>query len=45
MNNSSWKLAARYRDDSNLDGDLMDTDEYYPGNYASGAAADIIVHT
>jgi formylglycine-generating enzyme required for sulfatase activity len=39
MNNSSWELAARYRDDSNFDGDIMDSDEYYPGNYAIGAAA------
>ncbi|MES0491695.1 MAG: SUMF1/EgtB/PvdO family nonheme iron enzyme [Leptospirales bacterium] len=32
-----WELAARYISDSNNDGDIMDTDEYYPGNYASGA--------
>jgi formylglycine-generating enzyme required for sulfatase activity len=33
-----WELAARYRADSNSDGDIMDENEYYPGNYASGAS-------
>jgi formylglycine-generating enzyme required for sulfatase activity len=35
-----WELAARYIDDANGDGDIMDAGEYYPGNYASGAIAD-----
>lgn len=35
-----WELASRYVDDSNGDGDIMDAGEYYPGGYASGAAAD-----
>jgi len=32
-----WELAARYITDSNSDGDIKDTGEFYPGNYASGA--------
>jgi len=32
-----WELAARYISDANGDGDILDEDEYYPGNYASGA--------
>lgn len=32
-----WELAARYIDDANGDGDIQDSGEYYPGNYASGA--------
>ena len=38
-----WELAARYIGDWNADGDIKDLnvdgsgDEYYPGNYASGA--------
>lgn len=35
-----WALAARYIEDANGDGDIEDTDEYYPGDYASGATAD-----
>ena len=35
-----WELAARYIADANNDGDITDTGEYYPGNYASGADAD-----
>ena len=37
---NEWELAARYIDDANDDGDIQDLDEYYPGNYASGATAD-----
>jgi len=33
-------LAARYKINLNKDGDIRDAGEYYPGNYASGAAAD-----
>ncbi len=34
-----WELAARYINDINSDGDISDSDEYYPGNFASGADA------
>ncbi|MDH5716002.1 MAG: formylglycine-generating enzyme family protein, partial [Spirochaetia bacterium] len=34
-----WELAARYIDDANTNGTL-DSGEYYPGSYASGATAD-----
>jgi sulfatase modifying factor 1 len=37
---NEWELAARYIDDANDDGDIEDANEYYPGNYASGATAD-----
>jgi sulfatase modifying factor 1 len=37
---NEFELAARYISDSNNDGDIMDSGEFYPGNYASGAAAD-----
>lgn len=37
---NEWELAARYIDDANGDGDIQDSGEYYPGNYASGATAD-----
>jgi sulfatase modifying factor 1 len=35
-----WELAARYIIDANNDGDICDSEEYYPGTYASGADAD-----
>jgi formylglycine-generating enzyme required for sulfatase activity len=35
-----WELAARYIADSNSDGDIEDSGEYYPGDYASGASDD-----
>ena len=36
---NEWELAARYRDgDTNSDGDIKDSGEFYPGNFASGAA-------
>ena len=38
--NHEWELAARFIADSNNDGDISDSGEYYPGNYASGATAD-----
>ncbi|MDH5721490.1 MAG: formylglycine-generating enzyme family protein, partial [Spirochaetia bacterium] len=38
--NNEWELAARYIADINSDGDILDANEYYPGNYASGATAD-----
>ncbi|MDH5721684.1 MAG: DUF1566 domain-containing protein [Spirochaetia bacterium] len=31
-----WELAARYIDDANIDGDILDVGEYYPGNHISG---------
>ena len=34
-----WELAARYIRDANGDGDIGDSGEYYPGDYASGADA------
>jgi len=34
---NEWELAARYIDDANYDGDILDSSEYYPGAYASGA--------
>jgi formylglycine-generating enzyme required for sulfatase activity len=37
---NEWELAARYIDDANSDNDIRDVDEYYPGDYASGATAD-----
>ncbi len=40
LTSNEWELAARYKDDSNGDGDIMDSGEYYPGDYASGATDD-----
>jgi formylglycine-generating enzyme required for sulfatase activity len=37
---NEWILSARYKNDDNNDGDIQDANEYYPGNYASGATAD-----
>jgi formylglycine-generating enzyme required for sulfatase activity len=37
LTSNEWELAARYIDDVNEDGDILDAGEYYPGNYASGA--------
>ncbi len=37
LTSNEWELAARYKVDANSDGDISDLDEYYPGNYASGA--------
>ncbi|MDH5717326.1 MAG: SUMF1/EgtB/PvdO family nonheme iron enzyme [Spirochaetia bacterium] len=37
---NEWEIAARYIDDANNDGDIIDAGEYYPGTYASGATAD-----
>ena len=34
-----WELAARFINDINNDGDIMDANEYYHPNYASGATA------
>jgi sulfatase modifying factor 1 len=34
---NEWELAARYIKDLNKDGDICDRNEYYPGNYLSGA--------
>ncbi len=36
---AEWELAARYRTDSNADGDIKDANEYYPGSWASGGWA------
>ena len=39
---NEWELAARYRDgDTNGDGDIKDSGEFYPGDFASGATADL----
>ena len=38
---NEWELAARYIGDMNNDGDIKDSGEYYPGNYASGATDDL----
>ena len=38
---NEWELAARYINDTNNDGDIRDNNEYYPGNYASGASANV----
>ena len=37
---NEWELAARYIGDMNNDGDIKDSGEFYPGNYASGATDD-----
>ncbi|MDH5718251.1 MAG: SUMF1/EgtB/PvdO family nonheme iron enzyme [Spirochaetia bacterium] len=37
---NEWELAARYVADANNDGDILDSGEYYLGNYASGATTD-----
>ena len=37
--NNEWELAARYISDQNNDGDIKDSGEFYPGNFASGATA------
>jgi formylglycine-generating enzyme required for sulfatase activity len=37
---NEWELAARYIDDANNDDDILDANEFYPGDYASGADAD-----
>jgi len=33
---NEWELAARYRIDTNNDGDILDAGEYYPGSHVSG---------
>jgi formylglycine-generating enzyme required for sulfatase activity len=40
LTSAEWELAARYKDDLNDDGDITDSGEYYPGDFASGATAD-----
>jgi formylglycine-generating enzyme len=40
LTSDEWELAARYIDDVNSNSDILDTNEGYPGNYASGATAD-----
>ncbi|MDH5721523.1 MAG: formylglycine-generating enzyme family protein, partial [Spirochaetia bacterium] len=34
--NNEWELAARYINDINGDGDILDPGEYYPGDHISG---------
>jgi len=34
---NEWELAARYKVDRNNDGDIQDSAEFYPWNFASGA--------
>lgn len=36
----AWGLAATFIEDSNADGDILDTNEYYPPTYGSGASDD-----
>lgn len=36
LTRDEWELAARYIVDSNVDGDIKDSGEYYPGNHISG---------
>jgi formylglycine-generating enzyme required for sulfatase activity len=38
LTSDEWELAARYIDDANSN-NTLDSGEYYPGNYASGADA------
>jgi formylglycine-generating enzyme len=40
LTSDEWELSARYKNDANSDGDIQDANEYYPGDYASGATAD-----
>jgi formylglycine-generating enzyme required for sulfatase activity len=37
---NEWELAARYKQDLNGDGDIMDSSEFTTGDYASGANDD-----
>ena len=39
LSDNEWALAARYRDDINNDGDIKDSNEFYPGSVPSGADA------
>ncbi len=39
LTSKEWLLAARYIQDANDDGDILDSGEYYPGNHSSGADA------
>ena len=36
LSNNEWELAARYINDANSDGDILDEGEFYPGHHASG---------
>jgi formylglycine-generating enzyme required for sulfatase activity len=38
--NNEYELASRYISDANSDNDILDTNEFYPYNFASGADAD-----
>ncbi|MDY6933799.1 MAG: Ig-like domain-containing protein [Spirochaetota bacterium] len=40
LTSNEWELAARYISDFNGDGDIEDSGEFYPGDFASGADAD-----
>jgi sulfatase modifying factor 1 len=40
LSRDEWDLAARYKADLNNDGDICDSNEYYPADFASGALAD-----
>ncbi len=39
LTSNEWELAARYINDADNDGDLLDANEYYLGDYSSGADA------
>ncbi len=41
LTSDELELAARYINDADSDGDILDSNEYYPWNYASGASSDI----
>ncbi len=45
LSNWEWEFAARYIEDSNNDGDILDAGEYYPGAHVSGADARYDVDT
>jgi formylglycine-generating enzyme len=38
LSNNEWELAARYIKDADNNGNILSAGEFYPGNYASGAA-------
>ena len=42
---NEWELAARYISDSNNDGSIIDSGEYYPGDFSSGADAKFDITT
>ncbi|MBU2514637.1 SUMF1/EgtB/PvdO family nonheme iron enzyme [bacterium] len=45
LTSNEWAFAARYINDANDDGDIQDSNEYYPADNASGADAQYWVST